>query len=922
VSDQTPKRKFRWPWAVAVLAIALLSGVLLVQWTLPAYLESRLLPEIAGEFGLTAQRIDIRRIGLGGADLGPVILSRDGRPSVEIETIRLDFSLPALLSRRIDGLTLIGLHLVATAHTEGLSIAGFDLSLAQPTPASEAGRTMSLKSLLPVAIGQIKIHDAVIDLDWKGIHMPIPLDIDLDTNELTRDRLSAAVMLSPRGNNMRVQMSLDQAANTLGLSLEKAQLRLESLADILELLTPLTATGTLVAKGELQATLRPFAVRSVETSGQLTRTRIQSPHMMVDNVPDTSGQALPMQFEARLQGAGTIDWACGPLRLMGPAEATIEHLNGRFSSRSGQWQLSANSSVNLEGQMLSTLRGFPLLLKQKQIYALDIHARQYQDQGMDFEVALRPRAPRVLLEASIAGHDLSAMAPEMAIKGHYDGQTLESKVDISLTHLVAPMPGGQFECPQLTVTNELTAHRVRDKPRYELHTTLDARNIQAAVESSKASVPEIKLKARITKEMDRPFVMEGNLNFDHARYQDNQKGLMVDRIDLNLPIQWPLSDAGAIGRLHIPAVQYENRPLGGLTGSLFQKGPGVVLKADHRSKLFDGLIVSIHATADVNGAVVDIQVPAYTLPAEMDLGQTFPQGSGYMVNGTIQARGQVAATPSGLKATATASLDKGEVREEESGLHLSGIRGNFSMDDLIHLRSGPGQQLTVDSLQFGNISAADLRIDFQLESAATLLVERAKMQWCKGVVTTNALRVRPEENHYDLTLVCDRLNLAMVLEQLGAAQGSGEGAVNGVIPLRWSEGQLHFDKGFLYSTPGQTGTIHLQGTEMLLAGLPANSPQHTQLDIATEALKDYTYNWAKLSLESDEDLLKIKLQLDGKPNRLLPFGYDQRLGRLKRVKGKGQAEFKGISIDLNFNSPINEILTYREFMQTKQKEPI
>ena len=122
--------------------------------------------------------------------------------------------------------------------------------------------------------------------------------------------------------------------------------------------------------------------------------------------------------------------------------------------------------------------------------------------------------------------------------------------------------------------------------------------------------------------------------------------------------------------------------------------------------------------------------------------------------------------------------------------------------------------------------------------------------------------------------------LAMVLEQLGAAQGSGEGAVNGVIPIRWSKGQLHFDRGFLYSTPGQTGTIRLQGTEMLLAGLPAGSPQHTQLDIATEALKDYIYNWAKLSLESEEDLLHIKLQLDGKPNRLLPFGYDQRDGRV------------------------------------------
>jgi hypothetical protein len=94
--------------------------------------------------------------------------------------------------------------------------------------------------------------------------------------------------------------------------------------------------------------------------------------------------------------------------------------------------------------------------------------------------------------------------------------------------------------------------------------------------------------------------------------------------------------------------------------------------------------------------------------------------------------------------------------------------------------------------------------------------------------------------------------------------------------------------------------------------LPPDAPQHTQLDIATEALKDYTYKWARLYLESDDRDLLIKLQFDGKPNRLLPFAYDTSLGRFKRVSGEGKADFTGIGIDLNFRSPLNEILRYRE----------
>jgi hypothetical protein len=155
----------------------------------------------------------------------------------------------------------------------------------------------------------------------------------------------------------------------------------------------------------------------------------------------------------------------------------------------------------------------------------------------------------------------------------------------------------------------------------------------------------------------------------------------------------------------------------------------------------------------------------------------------------------------------------------------------------------------------------------------------------------------------------------MVLEQLGAAQADGEGTVNGRIPILWHNGRLSFDNGFLYSTPGQTGAIQLSGTQALLAGLPPGTPQHTQLDIATEALKDYTYKWAKLNVRSENDILLLKLQFDGKPNRLLPFAYDQSLGQFKRVSGAGQADFKGISIDLNLRSPLNDIINYKDLLK-------
>jgi hypothetical protein len=150
-----------------------------------------------------------------------------------------------------------------------------------------------------------------------------------------------------------------------------------------------------------------------------------------------------------------------------------------------------------------------------------------------------------------------------------------------------------------------------------------------------------------------------------------------------------------------------------------------------------------------------------------------------------------------------------------------------------------------------------------------------------------------------------------VLEQLGGAEASGDGAVNGRIPVRWQNGRLRFDDGFLYSTPSQAGTIKLRGMDLPLEGLAPGSPQRTQLDIATEALKDYSYEWAKLNLTSQNGDLLLRLELDGRPNRLLPFAYDPQTGSFQRYAGEGQAEFKGIRIDLNFRTPLDRILDYK-----------
>jgi hypothetical protein len=119
--------------------------------------------------------------------------------------------------------------------------------------------------------------------------------------------------------------------------------------------------------------------------------------------------------------------------------------------------------------------------------------------------------------------------------------------------------------------------------------------------------------------------------------------------------------------------------------------------------------------------------------------------------------------------------------------------------------------------------------------------------------------VDTEKDEYLITLFCDRLRLADLLEQFGVFGVSGGGTVNGRIPVTISKGKISFEDGFLYSTPGGGGKIKIEGTDVFKAGMTPGTPEYIQMDIASEALKAFDYSWVKLSLNTDNEELTVKL---------------------------------------------------------------
>ena len=79
------------------------------------------------------------------------------------------------------------------------------------------------------------------------------------------------------------------------------------------------------------------------------------------------------------------------------------------------------------------------------------------------------------------------------------------------------------------------------------------------------------------------------------------------------------------------------------------------------------------------------------------------------------------------------------------------------------------------------------------------------------------------------------------------------------------------------------------------------------MQIAEEALKNFKYDWAKLSLLSEGDDLMIRMQMDGRPADLLPFGFSKEMGLVKIEQPR--AHFQGIRFNINFKLPLDKMIS-------------
>ena len=578
----------------------------------------------------------------------------------------------------------------------------------------------------------------------------------------------------------------------------------------------------------------------------------------------------------------------------------IENLTASAGNQAGK--IAAAGSFDLAGPL------FPALGMR-----FDLNLTQKEDTLLSFDLTLKNKGLNsISLPTFVQGIRVEHPSLLFLLKGDLARQT--GNFSLKGQNLVAARNKDQVLVENFVLRSGIKGDFSDKGNGLDLDIQSDLSGIKLFTKLGHAEIKGINFtgKAHVTKQMDPLIHLDARINA--AKIDASELKLAVLGINARLPLVFPFKEENAPGSFSINEINYDNKFSASLVGSITQsellgvslKGQATLAGLDDFNLSFDGKAWGPDPSASIN-FVID---PFLLMPAHMEkIMPTLTLGEDSSVQ--LSSKGSIEYKHHDVKSRASILMDGGNLYFPDMNLSLGGIAGSIDFNDLMVPESIPGQVLTIDKIQVNQFEFDTAKFRFSIEDGKSVNIENLRFNWCNGLVSTESIRLPGKDNLLSLILYCDRLELSSLLKQMGAFHAEGEGALSGRIPLVYSDGNISFDKGFLFSTPGKGGRVVIKDTKTLTAGIPFGTPEFVQLDLAREALKDFDYQWAKFELNTFEDTLYMNMELDGKPARLLPFEYQKEIGSFVRVGTSSPgSRFQGIKLNVNLKLPFNQVLKF------------
>lgn len=308
------RRSFWTHTAVAVIAVLVFGVVEL----LPAALGNRFLPALAASFGLHGIDADIRKLGINGAELSRTRLNFDGKRSVSINSVKLEYRLPLWPFERgitVKSAEISGFRINAVEKDGKLVIPGIP---EEWLTGQKKKRTASSGAAPMFKIKRVVLRDCLIRIEREDGILEIPFAVRFNMPEESSSPMRLRAEVKFFGDNLEISAWWQRDSGEFETALNG---RVRS-ANYLRLAPQLRGkfSGVGEFSGNLRGVYKPGMKLPEKLDGLLTfqRFRFAAAGVQCGTEPD---QPLTLKING-------YDFALDGLTLTKPFHAGFEQIAG------------------------------------------------------------------------------------------------------------------------------------------------------------------------------------------------------------------------------------------------------------------------------------------------------------------------------------------------------------------------------------------------------------------------------------------------------------------------------------------------------------------------------------------------------------------------------------------------------------------
>ena len=846
-----PSKRTAWLFIIGIIGMA----VLVLYLSLPVITKNVLVAQ-ANKFGLKNLQFRALHVGWTRLDLADVTLGDAAAPALRIPYLSVEYSLAGLWQKKIRNVRLVGASMKIEDRGQGFQFQGMT------APLEPQGGEM-------VSIERLSLEDGNLQLARGGRSLEIPFEATL---RASRPGYSFAALLRPLAETVRLQGTVDKTIKSGKISWEIPGFPLQTLIDQAGFGSAAWGQGRIAVKGQMILEHGKLKTASVSVSGAddlrlafpdqaslwlnsfTLDFRLDSSFKARDIVAGIRGRRLhfgelaiesPFNLDIRGRLWPDLDFSGRDLQMAQPLPLVIERIAAKVSGTWAAAQIKGDFRLQTGNRMLAAL-GLPGEIIRP--YAVGGDFQCSLKQGM-ISWTLRARGKQGIVltigRDSLRGRlDLNAI-----LKG--DAQHLHASAACSMPDAGLQLASYQARAEAFSANAEL---------EYGFGGNISGRG-------------QVKLNG-------------GTVN------SNKSAGLEAAGIRLNMPWQWPGSGPGLEGGFSVARLQNNSMGWQDISGILVQNDATLRFSGSMHSTLakiavkFQGEV-----TPDPDGSNLQatFSLPPVVLPARTSL---HPLLQGISGGGSFQAEGRIWALNDAAGGSAIMKIAEADFEQKAEGLAVRGVNGSITLERLFDLVTAPAQRIVFRELKWQDKSFNNGELVFAGESGGTIFIESGRFDWCQGKIIIAPFRLEPGKTDFLMTLYCDRVNFAQMLNALlGKTVVSGDAEMNGIIPVRMVNGSPLFLDGYLYSTPGSSGSLKVSQPELISGGQV----------LVEEAIRDFRYNWIKVKMSSRGDRLDMVVSIDGAPALKLPLRYDaKKKDFIKDPAGGRHVQLKGLLLDIRF----------------------